>query len=112
VSISNLRLTAAAGCLPPPLVDSPKCTKCSLAGICLPNEVAFLRRARSIRPLGRDTRVPPPAQPVNDRIEQSAPQIDRLEPILKAAIIVAHVELVERTRLLRAATSAPSATRL
>src|SRR5439155_18887000 len=30
-AISELRLTAAAGRLPPPLVDSPKCVKCSLA---------------------------------------------------------------------------------
>src|SRR6266446_9048481 len=28
-AISDLRLTAAAGRLPPPLSDSPKCTKCS-----------------------------------------------------------------------------------
>jgi CRISPR-associated protein Cas1 len=52
-AISDLRLTAAAGRLPPPLVDSPKCTKCSLAGICLPDEVTFFgggwRRAHSIR---------------------------------------------------------------
>jgi hypothetical protein len=38
---SALRLAAAAGRLPPPLVDSPKCTKRSLAGICLPDEVTF-----------------------------------------------------------------------
>jgi len=29
---------------PPPLVDSPKCTGCSLVGICLPDEVEHLRR--------------------------------------------------------------------
>jgi CRISPR-associated endonuclease Cas1/CRISPR-associated protein Cas4 len=50
-AISNLRLTAAAGRLPPPLVDSPKCTKCSLAGICLPDEVTFFRRGLAPRPL-------------------------------------------------------------
>ncbi len=31
--------TARAGVLPPPLVDSPKCAGCSLAPICLPDEV-------------------------------------------------------------------------
>ena len=31
---------------PPPLVDSPKCEGCSLSGICLPDEHAFLRDAR------------------------------------------------------------------
>ena len=54
-AISELRLAAAAGRLPPPLVDSPKCTKCSLAGICLPDEVAFFRRGLAPRPLN-----PPP----------------------------------------------------
>ena len=29
--------------IPPPLEDSPKCKGCSLAGICLPDEVALLR---------------------------------------------------------------------
>ncbi len=50
-AIADLRLAAAAGRLPPPLVDSPKCTKCSLAGICLPDEVAFFRRGLAPRPL-------------------------------------------------------------
>jgi len=34
---------AVAGVLPPPLVDSPKCPRCSLAPICLPDEVNLLR---------------------------------------------------------------------
>lgn len=29
--------------VPPPLVDSPKCPRCSLVGICLPDEVRFLQ---------------------------------------------------------------------
>ena len=29
--------------MPPPLVDSPKCPRCSLVGICLPDEVNLLR---------------------------------------------------------------------
>jgi CRISPR-associated protein Cas1 len=41
--IAELRATAAAGVLPPPLVDSPKCVRCSLAPICLPDETRFLR---------------------------------------------------------------------
>ena len=59
-AISNLRLAAAAGRLPPPLVDSPKCTKCSLAGICLPDEVTFFRRGLAPRPLNpsADTALP------------------------------------------------------
>jgi CRISPR-associated protein Cas1 len=33
---------AAAGQIPPPLIDSPKCPRCSLVGICLPDEVRYL----------------------------------------------------------------------
>lgn len=45
--------------LPPPLDDSPKCTGCSLAGICLPDETLALRH------------VPP---------DDAAPEIRRLYP--------------------------------
>lgn len=38
-SVEGLRDAAGSGRLPPPLVDSPKCARCSLVGICLPDEV-------------------------------------------------------------------------
>ncbi len=41
--VAELRAAAAADMLPPPLVDSPKCVRCSLAPICLPDETRFLR---------------------------------------------------------------------
>ncbi len=41
--LASARATAAGGRIPPPLVDSPKCIGCSLAGICLPDEVNLLR---------------------------------------------------------------------
>lgn len=34
--------TATSTTVPPPLVDSPKCPRCSLVGICLPDELTFL----------------------------------------------------------------------
>lgn len=43
-AISGLRLIAAGGQMPQPLADSPKCPRCSLVGICLPDEVNFLQR--------------------------------------------------------------------
>jgi CRISPR-associated exonuclease Cas4/CRISPR-associated protein Cas1 len=72
-AISGLRLTAAAGRLPPPLVDSPKCTKCSLAGICLPDEVAFFRRGSAPRPLNpsADTALPLYVQEPGARVSKS-----------------------------------------
>lgn len=41
--LDEARDTAESGEIPPPLVDSPKCPRCSLVGICLPDEVNLLR---------------------------------------------------------------------
>ncbi len=41
-AVSRLRLTAAHGRIPPPLRDSPKCPRCALVSICLPDEVQAL----------------------------------------------------------------------
>jgi len=43
--LAEARRVAASGVIPPPLVDSPKCPRCSLVGICLPDEVNLLRAA-------------------------------------------------------------------
>jgi len=40
--IAEMRQCMAAGRLPPPLEDSPKCPGCSLVGICLPDETNLL----------------------------------------------------------------------
>ena len=40
-TVERLRIVAAAQDPPPPLVDSPKCPRCSLVGICLPDETNF-----------------------------------------------------------------------
>ena len=50
---SELRLAAAARRIPPPLDNSPKCTRCSLLPICLPDEVNLFRT-------GAVPRTPPP----------------------------------------------------
>lgn len=43
-AIHGLRGVALGGRIPAPLEDSPKCPRCSLVGICLPDEVNFLKR--------------------------------------------------------------------
>jgi len=48
--LADLRRTAASSEPPPPLVDSPKCPRCSLVGICLPDEVNTLADRTSARP--------------------------------------------------------------
>lgn len=60
-AVHSLRFIANSGQIPPPLEDSPKCPRCSLVGICLPDEVNFLRRGETTaRPLavGRDSALP------------------------------------------------------
>ncbi len=41
--LEGARGMSELGEIPPPLEDSPKCPRCSLVGICLPDEVSFLR---------------------------------------------------------------------
>ena len=51
-AIDGLRFIASGGHIPDPLPDSPKCPRCSLVGICLPDEVNYLaRQAVNPRPL-------------------------------------------------------------
>ena len=60
-AVDGLRFIAAGGQTPAPLEDSPKCPRCSLVGICLPDEVNFLRDEKiSPRPLAvaRDEALP------------------------------------------------------
>ena len=51
-AIENLGAVVGAGRIPPPLEDSPKCPRCSLVGVCLPDEVNLLRMtSENVRPL-------------------------------------------------------------
>lgn len=55
------RRVAAGGQIPAPLADSPKCPRCSLVGICLPDEVRLLAAGAEAAP--RDIRRLLPARP-------------------------------------------------
>lgn len=57
--VGELRRVATSDTPPPPLVDSPKCPRCSLVGLCLPDETNVLaartdRRPRRLMPSGDD----------------------------------------------------------
>ncbi|MGH7089586.1 MAG: CRISPR-associated endonuclease Cas4g/Cas1g [Stellaceae bacterium] len=69
---SGLRLVAAGGRIPPPLEDSPKCPRCSLVAICLPEEVNFFRHGGAPRPLavGREPALPVYVQAAPARIRK------------------------------------------
>ena len=43
-AVDGLRRVASGGVMPPPLEDSPKCPRCSLVTICLPDEINHLVR--------------------------------------------------------------------
>lgn len=71
--IGHLRLVAESGRIPPPLRDSPKCPRCSLVGICLPDEVNhFHRTGTRIRPISvkQDDALPLYVQANNARISK------------------------------------------
>uniref|UniRef100_UPI0035C90254 CRISPR-associated endonuclease Cas1 n=1 Tax=Patulibacter defluvii TaxID=3095358 RepID=UPI0035C90254 len=48
--VAEVRTNAARTGPPPPLVDSPKCPRCSLVGVCLPDEVNLLRDRTAEKP--------------------------------------------------------------
>lgn len=48
--LAEMRETLSRKLLPAPLLNSPKCPRCSLAAICLPDEVNLLRHAEPLAP--------------------------------------------------------------
>jgi CRISPR-associated protein Cas1 len=79
--IADARTVATSPDIPPPLVNSPKCVRCSLAPVCLPDETRMLgastetdamgvaRAATSGKPL---TSVPPPRRLIAARDDERA----------------------------------------
>jgi len=55
-AVSELRLTVSQSRIPPPLKDSPKCPRCALVTVCLPDEIRSLAGS-SLAP--RTIAVPP-----------------------------------------------------
>jgi CRISP-associated protein Cas1 len=78
-AVAGLRLIAEGGTLPPPLEDSPKCPRCSLVGICLPDEVRFLRQGDiEPRPLavGRDEAMPVYVQAHHAKVSKKGEELE------------------------------------
>lgn len=97
-AVNGLRLIAAGGQTPPPLEDSPKCPRCSLVGICLPDEVNFLRRGDGqLRPLAvaRPESLPLHVQANRAKVAKKG---ERLEVSVEDKP-VAHVRLAELSQL-------------
>jgi CRISPR-associated protein Cas1 len=74
-----LRFVAAGGRIPFPLEDSPKCPRCSLGGICLPDEINFFRDIDiAPRPLavGLDTSMPLYVQAFHAKVSKSGERLE------------------------------------
>jgi len=76
-AIRDLRSAATRRTRPLPLVDSPKCVRCSLAGICLPDETNLVRTGNAPRPLNPadDPAVPLHVQQPGARLRKSGEQL-------------------------------------
>ena len=77
-TVGQARACAGSGVIPPPLVRSPKCVRCSLAPVCLPDETALLA-AEAVGPtssltagLPTDPDVAPPRPPGPVRLLMAA----------------------------------------
>ena len=105
-AIGGLRLVAAGGRIPPPLRDSPKCPRCSLVGICLPDEVNHFHRTGSTpRPIAvrRDEALPLYVQANNVRLAKKGETITLTEedgPTTTARLIdISQVVLMGNARM-------------
>ena len=89
-ALRQARALAASGRIPPPLVDSPKCPRCSLVGICLPDETTTLRihepLARTVQGMLFDIGAAPNARTIDGAKEDGdarrlLPARDELRPL-------------------------------
>lgn len=88
--LDGLRNTASSPKIPLPLIDSPKCPRCSLVGICLPDETRLLSqgdndedKVRRLLP-ARDDALPAYVQMQGGQVGKAA---DRLTVKLKGELI-------------------------
>lgn len=75
-AIADARRIAGQPAPPPPLENSPKCRGCSLAPICLPDEVVYLRHIERLSAPVLES------EPVEELVSQREPEAatDQLEP--------------------------------
>lgn len=76
--LAQARRVAMTGVIPPPLVDSPKCPRCSLVGICLPDEINALKTPVQIE--AEDDPLLFTATLVDDNLKPIKREVRRLMP--------------------------------
>ena len=81
------RALALSGRIPKPLVDSPKCPRCSLVGICLPDETALVESLPEFTPTPQlslfdgDEHVKGLSAQPDDKVRRLVPARDDLRPL-------------------------------
>ncbi|MFI5398990.1 MAG: CRISPR-associated endonuclease Cas1 [Candidatus Binatia bacterium] len=90
-AVADARVLAASGRMPPPLVDSPKCPRCSLVGICLPDETgvsmwlpadgADAQQLALFPPAADEDDVAPDRVPPPGEVRRLVPARDDLRPL-------------------------------
>ena len=88
-ALEGARALATRGEIPPPLVDSPKCPRCSLVGICLPDETALCESLPEFVPTpqlslfddGGDDGALPAARGNGEPLRRLVPARDDLRPL-------------------------------
>lgn len=88
-ALEGARALAARGEVPPPLVDSPKCPRCSLVGICLPDETALCESLPEVPPTpqlslfddGGDGALPAASLSNGEPLRRLVPARDDLRPL-------------------------------
>lgn len=76
----RLREMGRVGQMPPPLVDSPKCPRCSLVGICLPDETNLLQIQHPVADDDTNSTVPAKSSP-NAPVRKLLPARDDALPV-------------------------------
>ncbi len=87
--LHQAREASASSMIPPPLEDSPKCPRCSLVGICLPDETRMVRLLDDALPAEPASTAEPPAAMhlpaaatlAQQEIRQLLPARDDLRPL-------------------------------
>ncbi|QUW04738.1 CRISPR-associated endonuclease Cas1 [Chloracidobacterium validum] len=78
--LADARALAVAGSLPPPLVNSNKCPRCSLVGICLPDELNHVQQVTGSRPTAETAHGSDKAGSVAPDVAPARREIRRLFP--------------------------------
>lgn len=73
-AVAAARATAESAEIPPPLADSPKCPRCSLVGICLPDETRFLQGQDADADAEADADADSPTAPTESKPSQEENQ--------------------------------------